>query len=289
MTTKFGVVFPQTEIEADPAYIRDYAQTAEGIGFDYLLTFDHVLGANPDRPDGLNGSYTHKDPFYEPFVLFSYLAAITQKIELTTGIIILPQRQTTLVAKQAATLDVLSNGRLRVGVGVGWNTIEYEALNKEFHNRGKRLTEQVEVLRQLWTQPLVTYQGEYHTISDAGLNPMPIQQPIPIWFGGGSDAALRRMAKFGDGWISHSYPPDKLAEMLDTLREYITAEGRNPDEFGVDYHILMDDKTPDQLRQEVETLQSLGVNHICVYTMGARRTPSEHLNAIRKFRDILPP
>src|SRR5690606_34184587 len=145
------------------------------------------------------GPYTFKDPFQEPFVLFGYLAGLTQRLELVTGILILPQRETALVAKQAAQVDVLSGGRLRLGVGIGWNEIEYEAMNFSFRNRGKRIEEQIEVLRRLWTEPLVKFDSQWHHINDAGINPMPVQRPIPIWFGGGADVVLQRMARIGDG------------------------------------------------------------------------------------------
>ena len=285
---KYGVVFPQTEIGTDRSVIRDYAQTADELGYDYLLAFDHVLGANPDRPGGWSGGYTYEDTFYEPLTLFSYLAGITERLELTTGIVILPQRQTVLVAKQAATLDVLSGGRLRLGVGVGWNEVEYEALNKDFHNRGKRQEEQVEVLRLLWTDRLVDFHGQYHSIPDAGIHPLPIQQPIPIWFGGSSDAALKRMARLGDGWIPHSYPPEKLAAMLDQIRGYREDADRDPADFGVDYHILIEDKTDAQLANEIEALRKVGVTHICIYTMRVDYSPQDHIQAIQRFKSIIP-
>src|SRR5512145_2775507 len=187
---KIGVVFPQVEIGNDPAAIRDYAQAVEGMGFTHILAFDHVLGANPDRPGGWKGPYTFRHPFHEPFVLFGFLAAATGRVELVSGILILPQRQTALVAKQAATVDVLSGGRLRLGVAVGWNFVEYEALGENFATRGRRIEEQIEVLRALWTRELVTVQGQWHRITDAGIHPLPVQRPIPLWIGGLSDAAL---------------------------------------------------------------------------------------------------
>ncbi len=198
---KIGLVYPQTEYGNDPLAIRDYAQTAEGLGFTHILAYDHILGANPERPGGWQGPYTYRHPFHEPLALFSYMAALTQTIEFTTGIIILPQRQTAVFAKQAATLDVLSGGRLRLGIGLGWNAVEYTALNEDFHTRGKRIEEQVEVLRLLWTQPLVSFKGRWHDIPDAGLNPLPLQRPIPLWFGGNADAVLQRTARLGDGWM----------------------------------------------------------------------------------------
>src|SRR5216110_1916665 len=180
---QYGVVFPQIEFGNDVQAIKDYAQTAEGLGYDYLLVYDHVLGAHPTREPRLTGPYTHEHPFHEPMVLFGFLAAVTRRLQLTTGVIILPQRQTALVAKQAAEVDVLSGGRLRLGIGVGWNPVEYEALGQDFHNRGRRCEEQITVLRALWTQEVVNFKGQWHQISHAGLNPLPVQRPIPIWIG----------------------------------------------------------------------------------------------------------
>ena len=189
-----GVVFPQVEIGNDPAAIRDYAQAVEAMGYTHILAFDHVLGANPPSHPGLKGPYTYKHPFHEPFVLFGFLAAVTTRVELVTGIIILPQRQTALVAKQTACVDVLSGGRLRLGVAVGWNFVEYEALGEDFKNRGQRIEEQIEILRALWTKELVTVEGRWHRVTDAGINPPPVQRPIPIWMGGESDPVVRRAA-----------------------------------------------------------------------------------------------
>src|SRR5213593_1144737 len=217
---KYGVVFPQIEFGNDPQAIKDYGQAAEALGYDYLLVYDHVLGAHPNREPKLTGPYTHQDPFHEPMVLFGFLAAVTTRLQLTTGILILPQRQTVLVAKQAAEIDVLSSGRLRLGIGLGWNYVEYDALNETFENRGRRSAEQIEVLRALWTQQVVDFRGKFHRISHAGLNPMPIQRPIPIWFGVGSrdhavppEAALRRIARLADGW-SPNLTPDAQGQAI---------------------------------------------------------------------------
>ena len=201
-----GVVFPQVEIGLDPGAIRDYAQAVEALGYTHILTFDHVLGANPDRPGGWKGPYTYRHTFHEPFVLFGFLAAATRRVELVTGILILPQRQTALVAKQAAAVDVLSGGRLRLGVGVGWNAVEFEALGERFTNRGVRIEEQIEVLRALWAQDLVTIAGQWHRVTDAGLNPLPSRRAIPIWMGGESEPVVRRAARLADGcgWGSGS-------------------------------------------------------------------------------------
>ena len=208
---KYGVVFPQTEYGNDPQAIKDYAQTAEGLGYDYLLVYDHVLGAHPDRLPGLTGPYTNAHPFHEPMVLFGFLAAVTTNLELVTGILILPQRQTALVAKQTAAVDVLSGGRLRLGIGIGWNYVEYDALGKNFRTRGRQVEEQIEVLRKLWTQPLVTHRTDDHNIDNAGILPLPVQRPIPIWFGGVAEPVLKRAARLGDGWM----PAGRLAGRRD--------------------------------------------------------------------------
>src|SRR5215467_10313993 len=190
---RFGVVFPQTEIGTDPAVTREFAQTAETLGYQHILAYDHVIGANTASRPGWRPPYTHKDSFHEPFVLFSYLAGLTKTIELVTGIIILPQRQTILVAKQAASLDVLSKGRLRLGVGIGWNPVEYEALGQDFSNRGRRSEEQIDLMRKLWAQDIITYKGRWHTVTDAGLNPLPPRRAIPIWLGGMAPQVIERV------------------------------------------------------------------------------------------------
>lgn len=280
---KFGIVFPQTEIGADAAAIRELTRHAEAVGFDYLLAFDHVLGPNPERPGGWDLPFDYQDSFHEPLTLFSFMAAITKRIEFVTGILILPQRQTALVAKQAAELDVLSGGRLRLGIGVGESEVEFEALNETFGNRGRRQEEQVALLRRLWTEPLVTFQGRYHTVSDAGLNPLPVQRPIPIWFGGNSEIALRRMARLGEGWIPHSHPHAKLATLLKTLRDYLAEAGRDPASFGVDYHIITGSKSVSEMAAEIDSLRDLGVSHVCAYTMNMGYTPGEHMAAAERF------
>ncbi|MFZ1755160.1 MAG: LLM class F420-dependent oxidoreductase [Caldilineaceae bacterium] len=282
---QFGVVFPQTEIGDDPIAIRDYAQTAEGLGFDYLLAFDHVIGANPDRPGGwANRPYDYNSLFHEPFVLFGYLAGLTERIRFVTGILISPQRQTVLLAKQAAAVDVLSRGRLTLGIGVGWNEVEYTALNEDFRTRGRRQAEQVDVLRALWTQRLVNFEGQYHTIPDAGLYPLPVQQPIPIWFGGGSQATLRRMARLGDGWMTNAGNIDQLSRGLATLRGYITDAGRDPAAFGVDFRIDLRRDPEEEWPGMIERLAALGVSHISINTMNRGLVgAAAHLEVVQRF------
>jgi probable F420-dependent oxidoreductase len=285
---KLGVVFPQTESGVDPIAIRDYAQTAESLGYDYLLAYDHVLGANPDRPGGWRGPYTYETLFHEVFVLFGYLAAVTQRLELVTGVIILPQRQTALVAKQAAEVDVLSGGRLRLGIGVGWNEVEYVSLSEDFHNRGKRQEEQVALLRELWTKPLVNFSGAYHAVPDAGIRPLPVQQPIPIWFGGGADVVLRRMARLGDGWIANAMSFDRFCSMMESLHDYLEQAGRDPRAFGVDVRINVKDTPESEWAREADRLRSVGVTHLAVNSMGLGFTSlSQHLDVVRRFRSVI--
>jgi probable F420-dependent oxidoreductase len=285
---RIGVVFPQTEFGSDPGAIREYAQTAEALGYTHILAYDHVIGANPDRPGGWRGPYTYQSAFHEPFVLYSFMAALTEKIEFVTGILILPQRETVLVAKQAAALDVLSNGRLRLGVGVGWNKVEYIALNQDFHTRGKRQEEQVELLRLLWTQELVSYLGRWHTIPEAGLNPLPVQRPIPIWFGGYNDTVLRRVAKMGDGWLPGHRTAAEAEADLARLDGYLAENGRSRQDIGLEARLQYKDNTLDSWSQTMADWQAAGATHISLNTMGAGLTkPDQHIAAIKEFAQLL--
>ena len=285
---RIGVVFPQTEIGADPCYIKDYAQAAEDLGYSHILAYDHVIGANlASRPDW-KPPYNHLDIFHEPLVLFGFLAGLTKKIEFVTGIIILPQRQTVLVAKQAAALDVLSGGRVRFGIGIGWNPVEYEALGENFNNRGRRSEEQVAVLRKLWTQQTVTFEGRWHKIIDAGINPLPIQRPIPVWFGGGDERALRRLAKLGDGWFPLLAPDEKCRAAIEKIRAYAKEAGRDPDTIGIEGRISYGQGSPDAWTQDLQAWKQLGATHASFNTMKAGlKTPSSHIEAIRRFSKVL--
>jgi probable F420-dependent oxidoreductase len=283
---RVGVVFPQTEIGTDPAVIKDYAQTAEELGFLHILAYDHVIGANPASRPGWKPPYSHLDNFHEPLVLFSYLAGLTKKIELVTGIIILPQRQTVLVAKQTATLDVLSAGRLRFGIGIGWNPVEYEALGENFKNRGRRSEEQIEVLRKLWTQELVTFEGRWHKITDAGIKPLPVQRPIPIWFGGTDDRALRRLAKLGDGWFPLMGPDEKCRAAIDKIHSHARETGRNPNDIGIEGRVGYGQGSTDAWLRDLQAWKDLGATHVSLNTMRAGLdSPAAHIEAIRRFRD----
>src|ERR1043166_8354342 len=284
---RFGVVFPQTEIGTGAAVIRDYAQAVEGLGYDHILVYDHVIGANLASRPGWRAPYTYKDTFHEPFVLFGYFAGLTKKLELVTGVLILPQRQTVLVAKQAAALDVLSGGRLRLGVGIGWNPVEYEALGENFKDRGGRSEEQVEVMRKLWTQELVTYEGRWHKITDAGLNPRPIQKPIPVWFGGGPEQTFRRAGRLGDGWMPLLPPDDSCREAIAKIHGYAREAGRDPKTIGIEGRINIAERNTEKWAAEIEAWKKLGATHLVVNTMKAGlRSPSEHIGAIERVKTI---
>lgn len=284
---KIGFVYPQTEFGNDPIAIRDLAQGAEELGFSHVLAYDHVVGVNPDRP-GWDGPYDFQTPFQSPFLLFSYMAGATTHLEFVTGILILPQRQTALVAKQAATLDVLSNGRLRMGVGVGWNKPEFTALGENFHDRGRRIEEQVQVLRELWTNPLVKYSGQWHTIPEAGINPLPVQQPIPIWFGGHSDAVLKRSAQLGDGWLPNYRSAEDARLSLAKIHGYLEQAGRDRSEFGVEARIRYADGNPSQWEQLLEGWQIACATHMSFNTMEAGLdSPGEHIEALRLIASSL--
>ncbi len=285
---KIGVIFPQTEFKPDPIAVRDYGQAVEGMGYTHIHAYDHILGVNPERPGGWTGPYTYNHLFFEPFVLFSYLAGLTRKIEFAPGIMILPQRQTALVAKQAATLDVLSNGRLRMGVGNGWNEVEYIALGENFHNRGRRMEEQVALLRLLWTQPLVKFEGRWHNIPDAGINPLPVQRPIPIWFGGTDDRALRRMACIGDGWMLNVRTFEQARPKLDQLVSYLEEAGREKGSFGLEPRLNMSLIKQDEWLDFIHKWEGLGATHLTINTMGCGyETTSAHIEALRHFAEFI--
>lgn len=283
-----GAVFPQTEIGTDPGAIRTYAQSVEQMGYRHILIYDHVLGASTaTRPDW-RGPYTSETLFHEPFVLFGYFAACTQQIELVTGVIILPQRQTALVAKQAAEIDLLSGGRLRLGIGVGWNPVEYEGLNEEFGNRGARSEEQIQVLRRLWTEPVITFKGRWHQIDAAGIKPLPVQRPIPIWIGGGADKVLERTARIGDGWFPQMPPDTTAREAIRRLRSYAEAAGRDPSTIGVEARLSLGRVPESGWLEYVAAWRDLGATHLSINTMDYRLgSPQEHIDALRHAKAVI--
>jgi probable F420-dependent oxidoreductase len=284
---KVGTRFPQGLIGHDVGAVRDYVQGLEDLGFDYITVSDHVL--LPEAPPGTGAGYTLDSMMREPFVLLAYIAGIAQKLEMVTSIIILPQRQTVLVAKQAAELDALSGGRLRLGVGLGRIEMEYEALGQDFHTRGKRMEEQVELLRQLWTQRSVTYKGRWDTVTSAGLSPQPVQRPIPIWMGGGVgrggivEPTLKRVARIADGWCPlPAADREMMNEARDLLKSYIKEAGRDPDNFAIEMRTATRGG-PDAWAKDHEIEKSLGTSYFTVVPSGVEQGVGPHLDALRSF------
>ena len=288
---RLGVALPQTEFAGDPAAMRDFVQASEELGYHHLVTYDHVLGANP----GVADSDGPKDLICDPFVLLGFMAACTRRIELSIQVLILPQRQTVLVAKQAASLDVLCDGRLRLGVGVGWNEVEFVGLGENFKNRGRRSEEQVELMRALWAEPYISFEGNWHKVPDAEINPPP-GRDIPLWFGGHADVTLRRIAKMGDGWMPLAYPPDDTARgEVEKLRCYAEETGRGPGDIGIDAWVSMGSKDPEAWRDEVKGWRECGATHLTLTTAFSAyhheriegTTLAAHLDAIKRYREAV--
>ena len=290
-----GVIFPQTEIEPDPLAIKDFAQAAEDMGYAYIFIADHVLGADPAHHDfPALRTYNHKSVVHETMTLMGYLSAITEQVGLATGILILPQRQTVLVAKQAAEGDVLSGGRLRLGIGVGWNSVEFEALGEDFHNRGARSAEQIEVMRALWTQEVVDYHGKWHNISHAGLNPLPVQRPIPVFLGAGSSATptiaepvLKRVARIADGWCPNFGPDERGRAYVEKVHGYMLEMGRDSDKLQLDGRLRTSGKQPEDWIDEAKAWEELGARYLSIENrQGGLKTAGEHIEAMRRFKDV---
>ncbi len=289
-----GVAFPTTDIGHDLAAVREYAQAVEELGYGHIRILDHVLGAVPEQhPEVEHFIYTHESVTHEPMTLMAYFAAITTRIELVTSILILPQRQTGLVAKQAAEVDFLSGGRLRLGIGLGWNPVEYEALGENFRNRGRRCDEQIEALRALWTEPVVNYQGAHHRISHAGLNPMPVQRPIPLWIGGGWSSpealppqrTLRRIGRLADGWFAH-FTPSQTQTMIGPINRYAEEAGRDPSTIGIEGRLTLEGDDPGPWLEVLREWKELGATH--VGASGPRgANASAHLRAIHRLQEAV--
>jgi probable F420-dependent oxidoreductase len=263
---QIGVVYPQTELRGDPTAVRRLGTAAERLGFAHLLAYDHVLGAvHADRTPPLTGPYTERDPFHDPFVMFAYLAAITERIGFATGILILPQRPTALVARQAADVDLLSGGRLRLGVGIGWSPVEYEALGQDFGTRGARQEEQIELLRRLFTEPVVDFSGRFDRIDRAALVPKPART-IPLWLGGSGDVAFDRAARLADGFIFFGGGIEHCIEAWKRLRDRVAGLGRSVQDFGGDYVVLTGGVG--EVSAEIDAWGEAGGTHASVVTMG---------------------
>lgn len=292
---ELGVSLPVVEFGADFGALRDFVQAAEDLGYTHLRILDHVLGADPQQhPEVPRFAYTYESYMHEPFTLMGYLSGVTSKINLVTGILILPQRQTVLVAKQAAEVDLLSGGRLRLGLGVGWNPVEYEALGQDFHNRGRRYEEQIAVLRALWTQEVVSFEGRWHKISEAGINPMPVQRPIPLWMGAGSNPApipservLRRIGRLADGWFP-MFGPDQEggAEAINRVRSYAQEAGRDPSAVGLEGRVRLAGASPEDWLAEMKAWDTLGATYLSAGTGGTGTSPDQHIEALQRLKEV---
>jgi probable F420-dependent oxidoreductase len=283
-----GVVFPQTELGGDVGAVRAYALRVAELGYRHVLAYDHVVGADPAVYPGWDGPYDVTTTFHEPFVLFGYMAGITE-LEMVTGIIILPQRQTALVAKQAAEVDLLTGGRFRLGIGLGWNAVEYEALGQDFTTRGRRAEEQVDLLRRLWTERSVTYEGSFDRVTGAGLAPLPVQRPIPVWFGAQSERAYRRAGRLADGWFPQARPGPELDEARRVVEQAAVEAGRDPARLGMEGRVSWRD-SQEKLAGHAASWRDAGASHLSVNTMGSGlRTVDEHLAALEAAAEVLKP
>jgi probable F420-dependent oxidoreductase len=278
-----NALFPTRDIGTDPAKIRDWAQAAEDLGFHGIEVADHVFGAAPRGE--WKPTYSEHDPFHETFTTMAFLAAVTKRVELCSGVLILPQRQTGVVAKQTAEVDILSGGRVRLGVGVGWNHVEYQALNEEWKTRGARQAEQIEVMRLLWTKELVSFSGRFHTLVDVTMLPVPVQRPIPVWFGGSSDAVVKRAARIGDGWMP-ILAPDQAEPKLATLREHLKSFGRDPTKFGLEGWLRMDEADPQKWAKAAQGWKRLGAKMVMLYPMYRMPKLEHQIETLRRFKDV---
>ena len=291
---QLGTLLPLGDIGGSPAVLKEYARAAEDAGYDFIEAADHVLGVNAASRPGWDRN-TNDDLFHDPFVLFGYLAGVT-KLGFSTGVLILPQRQTALVAKQAACLDVLCGGRFRLGIGVGWNEVEFVGLNENFHNRGRRSEEQVQVMQKLWAAPHVSFEGRWHRIEDAGINPRPASGKVPVWFGGHHERTLDRIAKWGDGWMPNAYPADQSAlDIFATLRKLTEQAGRDPAAIGIEVWTSMGSGGEADWAKEAQFWKKAGATHLCLTTTFHRRhhhrlagqTLSDHIGALKRFKNAV--
>jgi len=284
---RIGVVFPQTELGGDVGAVRAYGEAVEGLGYTHILAYDHVVGADPTVHTGWTGPYDSWTTFHEPFVMFGFLAGVTS-VELVTGVIILPQRQTALVAKQAVEVDLLTGGKFRLGVGVGWNHVEYEALGKSFDDRGRRMSDQIALLRRLFTEQTITDEGTYETIRGAGLAPMPLQQPIPIWVGGSSVAAYKRMGRLSDGWFPQVRPGPDLDTALEVIADAARDAGRDPASIGMEGRAAWKADDPDQIARQTARWRDAGASHLTLDTMRAGlATVDDHIAALAAAAQLI--
>lgn len=285
---QIGAVLPQLEIGAEAGGVRAYAQAVQAMGYQHLMAYDHVLGAEPSAHPGWAGPYTYQSMFHEPLTLFCFIAGVAPGLEVVTGVIILPQRQAALVAKQAAEVDVLTGGKFRLGVGIGWNYVEYEGLGMNFKNRARRFEEQIALMRRLWQEPVLTFKGRYHSVTAAGINPLPVQRPIPVWIGGSAAPALKRAAEIADGFFPQRPLEGGWSATMEQMREWVRAAGRDWSRFGVEARLNAGTGTPDEWRKTVEDWRALGATHLTVNTMGGNLGGADgHIRRLREVRQVL--
>jgi probable F420-dependent oxidoreductase len=284
---QIGAVLPQDEIGPELEALRDYAQAVQELGYDFIVTPDHVVGSDPaDHPE-LERVFPIDTYLREPLMLGAFLACVAPRLGQLTSVIILPQRQTVLTAKQAADLDVLLHGKLRLGVGIGWNPIEFEALGMRFQDRARRFEEQIQLMRMLWTERVVTFHGRFHTVNAAGINPRPVQQPIPVWIGAHSEPAVKRAIKIADGWLPLRPLDGDWQTTMDKLRGWLNEAGRDPSTFGIEGRLDVSHGTPDDWRKSVEMWRGFGASHLSIGTYGLGSGPQPHIERLREVRPIL--
>lgn len=285
---ELAVQYPADALGSDPAHLRGFVQAAEAAGYARFVLAEHVLGADPDRPGGWTGPYTHENHWPEPFSTFGFLAAVTETIELMTGVLVLPQRQTVLVAKQAAQVDVLSGGRIVLGVGTGWNAVEYHGLGQDFKTRGRRLDEQVRLLRSLWSERVLTFEGEFDQVDQAGLNPLPIRGDIPIWMGGSGGRVLDRIGRTADGWFPLLLRPDDTTAGLDRIREAASAAGRDPEAIGVMCMVTETGNLPKQVEMAGRYREAGATDLVLsVQSDPSLQTLDQHVEAFTRFAEAV--
>jgi probable F420-dependent oxidoreductase len=289
---RLGAVFPFASVRDDPCAIRDFVQAVDDLGYDHIVVYDHVLGSNPASRPGFSMPFTHLSPFYDPLTLFAHMAAISPRLGFVSAVLILPQRQAALVAKQAAIVDVLAGGRIRLGVGTGWNEAEYEALGADFANRGAVMDEQIDLLRALWRDNAITFRGRFHTVSDAGICPLPPNRTIPIWIGGTTAPAMRRAARTGDGWLPYA-PAREAPALMERFRGTMAAQGRALDGFGIEAIVFTHPgdrpdfgnppRTLDDAFRDIDVWRREGVSHVSIHSMAttARDVP-EHVDFLER-------
>jgi len=283
---QIGAVLPQQEIGADVAGLRDYAQAVQDLGYDFLVTSDHVVGADPEAYPGLERVYPLDSFQHEPLTLFAFLAGVAPRLGFVTSVIILPQRQTALVAKQAAEIDLLTNGRFRLGVGIGWNPVEFDVLGMRFQDRARRFEEQLSLMRRFWTERSVTFEGRFHTVSAAGINPRPIQQPIPIWIGAAAEAAVKRATRIGDGYLPLRPLEGGWAATIEKVHGWLREVGRDPATFGIEGRLNAGSGTQDEWRQAVEMWRGFDASHLSVGT-GGLGSVDAHVRRLREVQQVL--